>query len=245
MSLSSLPLVETPTFVGKIPSSKKTFEFRPFLVKEQKALLFALESGELEQIYLAFKNIISACTKDAINVDAIPSFDAESVFLQISSKSIGETSKIEVKCSHCEEFIKMTVNIPDVTLKGFKTSGSTIQLTDRIGLKMKYPSMKDIVDISMKSTSKKSFDESPQTKLVYDTIIASIDSIYDEKNVYPAKDYKYEELNTFLENLSIEQINRVEEFFEKAPYLSLDLDFKCPKCGGMNSQEIRGIKNFF
>ena len=244
--MPSLPKVETPTFAGKIPSSKKSFEFRPFLVKEQKALLFALESGELEQIYLAFKNIISACTKDAINVDAIPSFDAESVFLQISSKSIGETSKIEVKCSHCEEFIKMTVNIPDVTLKGFKTSGSTIQLTDRIGLKMKYPSMKDVVDVSIKSNKTKSDEtQSPQTKAVYDTIIASIDSIFDENNVYPAKDYKYEELNAFLDNLSIEQINRVEGFFEKAPYLSLDLDFKCPKCGEMNSQEIRGIKNFF
>lgn len=241
----SLPLVETPTFIGKIPSSKKSFEFRPFLVKEQKALLFALESGNLEQIYLAFKNIISACTKETIDVDNIPSFDAESIFLQISSKSIGETSKIEVKCAHCESFNKISVDIPDVTLKNYRNSGSTIQLTDKIGLKMKYPSMKDVVDISLQSSSKTTSDQSPQTKIVYDTIISSIDCIFDEKNVYPAKDHTYEELNSFLDNLSIDQINRVEEFFEKSPYLSLNVNFKCIKCGELNSQEIRGIKNFF
>lgn len=242
----SLPLVETPTFIGKIPSSKRSFEFRPFLVKEQKALLFALETGDLEQIYLSFKNIVSACTKDSINIDEVPSFDAESVFLQISSKSIGEKSKIEVSCTHCNHFNKISVSIPDITLKGFKSNGSNIMLTDKIGLKMKYPSMKDVVDISLRTDSKDDQkQQSPQTKAIYDTIIASIDAIFDEKNVYPAKDSSYEEINTFLENLSIEQMNKVEEFFEKAPYLSLDVDFKCAKCGESNSQEIRGIKNFF
>lgn len=239
----SLPIVETPLFFGKIPSTKKSFEFRPFLVKEQKSLLFALESGKFDQIYLAFKNIISVCTKNQIDIDKIPSFDAESIFLQISSKSIGEISKIEAKCSHCSEFNQVSVAIPDIALKNFKSSGATIQLTDKIGIKLKYPTMKDIVDNASKSNN--SNESVSKIGIVYDTIISSIENIFDEKTVYPASDYKYEELNEFLENLSIDQLNKIEKFFEETPYLSVDLKFVCKACQKSNHQELKGIQNFF
>jgi len=241
----SLPLVETPTFVGRVPSSKKTFEFRPFLVKEQKVLLFALETGNLEQIYTAFRDIVSACTRGAVNVDEIPSFDAESVFLQISAKSVGERSDIEVKCSHCQTFNKVSVNLPDVTLKRFKSSGSTIKLTDKIGITFRYPTMRDVIDVSNNSASRRKDNQSPQAQLIYDTVIASIESIFDEKKTYMAQDSSYEELSAFLDTLTIEQVGKIENFFENSPYLSLNVDFKCFHCGGVNSQEIKGIKNFF
>ena len=241
----ALPKNETPTFRGTVPSTKKRFEFRPFLVKEQKILLIALESQDIEQMYIAFRDILKTCvlTPDAIDVEKSPAFDIESVFMQISAKSVGEQSNILVHCNKCQESNEVKIETEHVYVKNFEeaSANTKIQLTDNLGIILKYPSLYDSITITTANAKQKN----SETQMIYDTIIASLESVYDTDNVYPIEDQTKEDVIEFIDSLTIDQMKKVEGFFENIPYLAYDLEFTCSSCGHVNKQEIQGMKNFF
>ena len=246
----ALPKLNTPTYTGKIPSTGQTIEYRPFQVREQKILLLALESRSDDQIYTAFRNIIDICVTSPkeFKADNLASFDAESVFLQISGKSRGETSELLLACSHCEAKNPVKVVIDDVVLKNHqktsnKNNTTRIQLTPDVGIELQYPSLKNVIT----QQQQKDGNEEKQSDIdvAFSMIRSSIKSIYDADDVYLAEDTSPEELNEFLESLTTEQMNKIEQFFEKMPYLAMDKKFKCRECGELNEIELKGIQSFF
>ena len=245
-----LPIVETSTFIGTIPSTGEKFEFRPFRVKEQKVLLFAYETQDATQIFLALRNIVDACVvgnKEATDINKIPSFDAESIFLQISAKSVGEVSEIQVGCKKCNEFNDVKVYLNKAELKNFDPKHAVIKLSDDLGIKMRYSSIKEYLNILTNASSSNEKDiQTTTSKTIYELIEQSIDSIFTGDKVYSAKDYTLEEITEFIESLSIPQMKQIEDFFSFTPYLAAEVSFKCSKCGELNeNREIKGIKNFF
>lgn len=257
--MKKLPSIKTPTYRGKLPSTGASFEFKPFLVGEQKILLMALESGDVNQIYMAFRDTINTCVitqKEKLlgsnstaegGLENLPSFDVESIFLQISAKSVGEISRVNLKCSHCDTNNLVELNLNEIELKNKEkvsskinnASSSKIMLSDDIGVKMRYPSMKSLFEEDGVSSDEQ------QQDIIQKTIHASIECIFDENDVYPIEDTTEEDLTEFLNSLSLEQYAKIEKFFENAPYLGLDSTFKCSECGKENKTEVKGLKSFF
>jgi len=244
----ALPSLKKPIYVGDIPSSKQKFQFKPFLVKEQKNLLIALESDDLEHIYSAFIEIVESCVisvdndkEKKLDVKNIPSFDAESVFLQISSRSIGEKTSVKVECENpeCNAENDIDVIIQDVHLKNYDPKKQKIQLTEDVGMELRYPSLNDIIHEDDKN------GEDHQVTQIYKTIKKSIVSIFDKENVYLKDDMDSDELDEFIDSLTIPQMQKIENFFEDYPYLSNDVKFTCKSCGTVNETEIKGLKDFF
>jgi ribosomal protein L44E len=248
----SLPKIKQPIYIGDIPSNKTKFSFKPFLVKEQKNLLIALESDDLEHIYAAFIDIVDSCVLSVNNdknkkldVRSLPSFDAESVFLQISARSIGEKTSVRIECEKCQTENDVDIIINDVTLKDYDPKKQKIQLTDDIGIELKYPSLNDIIDSDSSASDSGESENSQQVTQIYKTIKNSIVSIYDKENVYPKEDMDAEELDEFIDSLSIPQMQKIENFFNEYPYLANDVKFTCKECGTVNETEIKGLKDFF
>lgn len=239
-----LPKLETPSYPGIIPSTGEKIQYRPFHVKEQKVLLLAMESGSNEQIYSAFKNILDVCvtSPESFRAENLASFDAESVFLQISGKSRGEKSDVVVNCDHCGHKNPVSVVLNDVTLKNKDKmeSNKKIQLTDDVGIEFQYPSLKTIIKEQNEQQESASDIEN-----AFSMIRSSIRMIYDAENVYMAEDTSKNELNEFLDSLTTEQMSRIEKFFDEMPYLAIDKKFKCGECGTLNEKELKGIQNFF
>ena len=242
---NDLPKLVTPTFMGTIPSTNKSFEFRPFLVGEQKVLLFAFETGDMEQIYLALKRIIGTCAQPpgSIDIDVIPSFDAESIFLQLASRSIGEVSDIQIACDSCEKYTPIKLPLGKAKVKNFDPKKQIIKLTDKIGLKLKYSSIKEFLNILDENTNEEG--KVSETETIYSIFQRTIESIFTEDKVFPIEDYTEADLTAFIESMSIPQIRMIEDFIAETPYLAIDVEFTCPHCKAKNSKELRGIKNFF
>lgn len=251
--MALLPKLETPTFYGKIPSTGEEFEFRPFLVKEQKILLMAIESEDQKQIFIAFRDIVNTCVtkfrgaeineNNRFDVESLPTFDAESIFLQISAKSIGEESEIGLQCEKCEAVNTVKINLEnDISVKNledFSKKPENIKITDSVGVVLRFPSMKDNLDVMMNNSPKK------QVEQTYSMIIASISMIYDENETYDTSDFSERELSEFIDSLSIKQLKKIEDFFINSPYLATDTSFKCSSCGAQNEKEIKGLNSFF
>lgn len=237
-----LPVLNAPTFSGTIPSTKKSFTFRPFLVKEQKILLFALESRELINIYLALKDIIHSCIRETnIDVQKLPIFDLESIFLQIGARSTGEIANVIANCTNCKKDTELEIPLLDVSLKNYKKGANKIKLTDTIGITLKYPTLDDAIEVA-KDDSKKNEEEQSS----YDMLLNSIESVYDENGIYRlGEEYTTDDLNVFVDSLSIQQLRKIKKFLKESPYLSYETKFVCPHCGHENEVEIKGIKDFF
>lgn len=262
-TMKSLPVIKTPTYLGKIPSSGKSFEFRPFLTGEQKILLIALESENINNIYLAFRNIINTCVTSPISslispeiierngggLENLPAFDVESIFLQITAKSAGEISRVGAKCTSCEKNNIVEVNLNDIQLKNAnkKKDNDKIMLTDSVGIKMRYPSMKSLFEKETADNNEEAEEKNSENTqdLVQRTIRASIECIFDENEVYLLEDTSQEEIDKFFDSLTMEQNEKIESFFDHSPYLASDVKFTCSHCGAKNSSEIKGLRNFF
>jgi transcription elongation factor Elf1 len=247
--MSALPVLTTPTFSGTIPSIKKKFTFRPFLTKEQKILLFALESGELINVYLALKDIIEACVKDTtLDVENMPIFDLESIFLQIGARSTGEIANVLATCSNCQKTTELEIPLLDVTLKNYQKGANKISLTDDIGIIIKYPTLADAINL-VSSEKEEGIEKNPEEgKEIqsYDLLLNSIEAVYTAEKIYRlGEDYSIDDLGVFIDSLSIPQLKKVKEFLKKSPYLSYETTYRCPHCEHENQVEIKGIKDFF
>jgi len=235
-----LPKLNTPTYELTIPSTGKTVTYRPYLVKEEKILMLALESGDERQMIRAIRDVISACTNDEIDMNRIAMSDMEYIFTQLRSKSVGETVQIGMKCSECEASNETELNLENVRVSSPEDISDTIELTDTIGVKMKYPS----VDKVLKSTSNN--DENVSTvDRIFDLLIDCIDSIYSGDEMFDASTQPRKEITEFIDSLNAEQFTRVRRFVENIPTAQIEVSFKCKECGHNNDTVLRGLANFF
>jgi DNA-directed RNA polymerase subunit M/transcription elongation factor TFIIS len=231
----ALPKLENPTYAFNVPSLNRKVEFRPFLVKEEKVLMMAQESQDEKKILKTVKDIISACSFGKLNPDECAASDLEYLFLQLRAKSVGETVSVKIKCSECDNYEKCVINLEEIALSEPKDLDNTIEITDSIGLILKTISLSDAEKINKKDTEK-AFNQ---------TIMYSIESIYDSDNVYPASESTEKELIEFIDSLSHKHLEKIQSYIQNVPKLQHECQFKCTQCGHDNVTILEGIESFF
>lgn len=237
-----LPKIDVVQYSLELPLSKKKIKFRPFLVKEEKILLMAMESDDDSSMLDAIKQVVNNCCEGDFDVETIPTTDLDYIFLNLRARSVGEVVDLEYKCSNevseghkCGNIVKFSVNLLEINAEGTKPD-NRIQLTDTIGVVMKYPSLK-AYEVSEEIGN--------NVDKIMTVILNSIDCVYDEDNVYPAKDSTKEELQEFIESLNKEQFSKIEQFFENIPSVQTTLKFHCNKCGHKQDILVKGAQSFF
>ena len=234
----ALPILQTPTYDVSLPSTGKRISYRPFLVAEEKILLIAQESGNSREMLTAMKDIVKACTFNKLDPNLLTSFDLEFLFLKLRAKSVGETSTVKIKCEKCETFSSVEVNIDEVSIPDTSSEPVRIMLTDTVGITMRYIRVKDLGMLT---------DEKRSSDLITDTVIASIESIFDASAVYPTDEAKKDELVTFVNSLNRAQMKQIEEFIATTPKVECDVKFtcECGECKHENEIKLSGIQSFF
>jgi len=235
----ALPKIGYPTFELELPSTGKTIKYRPFLVKEEKVLLMALEAKDEKQVIGAVKDLIKNCVLSRIKVDTLPSFDLEYLFLKIRAASIGEIINMTVTCLDDNETqVEAQINIDDVKI--FKPEGhdTRIMFDDKTGIVMKYPSMKEFVD-------REFLQKEMKTEDVYDFISNSIDQIFDDEEVYDSTTTTKKEFRTFVDGLTTKQFEKIQEFYTTAPKLRHNFTVVNPNTGKESEYTIEGLQSFF
>ena len=234
----ALPKLNVPKYKIKLPSDGRTVNYRPFLVKEEKLLLLATESGEQSDLITAVTDIITACT-DVQDVDKLPTFDIEYIFLQIRTKSVGESVDVSVTCPDDGE-TQVDVSIPLEQIKVIKTKGhkKEIKLSEEVVLTMKYPSLDIFVEMNFQP-------EDVGVDQVFRMAASCIDSIAETEQVYECKDLPKEELNAFLDQMTSDQFKKVQDFFETMPKLSHTLKVTNPNTKVESEVKLEGLASFF
>jgi hypothetical protein len=236
----SLPTLNTASYELTLPSSDVKVKYRPFLVKEEKVLLQALESQEVKQVVQALKDIVSACTFGQIDVNNLPTFDLEFIFLQIRSKSVGEIANIRVLCPDDKKtYVPIEVDLTkiDVQVDDSHTNNIILDKEKNIGLIMKYPTL-DSVDVSIDPKELK-------TSELFKTIRRCIHQIYEGEKVYNASDYTEKEMDTFLDGLTSQNFKDIQNFFNTIPALTHEVEVTNPKTNVKGKVVLRGLQNFF
>ena len=231
----ALPQLNSARYETVIPSTGQSISFRPYLVKEEKVLMLALESQDQNMIMRAIKDVIEACVFDNININDLAIFDIESLFLHLRSKSVGENIDLKMKCSECESLSDVSINIDDIGTPEVK-SDNQVMLTDTVGVVLKYPSFESISKLG---------EELDTVDGAFKMVASCIDTIFDEDNVYDAKSESSKNIQEFLENLNSDQFKMLTGFFENMPALTHNLNFKCEHCGHENEMELKGLQSFF
>ena len=234
----ALPVINVPTYEVQIPSTKEKHTFRPFLVKEEKILLLALEDGGDESIARGIKQIIHNCTFEKVDVKSLATFDLEYVFLRIRAKSVGEVAKVQVLCEDDgETYVEVDVNLEEVEVNFPKGHTNDIKLTDDVRVVFKYP---DMVDMYKAITEE-------QTTIDYsiDLISAAVVQVLHGETVHERADFTDEEMIAFLESLTTAQFAELQKFFETMPRLSHDLVVTNPNTKKKNKTTLEGLNSFF
>ena len=235
----ALPKLGYPTYELELPSNGKTVKYRPFLVKEEKELLLALESQDEKQVIGAVKDLIKNCVISRIKVDTLPSFDLEYLFLKIRAASIGEMVTLTVTCLDDNETKAETeINLNDVEV--FKPEGhdKKIMFEDGMGIVMKYPSMQQFIE-------REFLQKDLKTDEVYGFIADSIDQIFTEDEVYDASTTTKKEFRTFVDSLTTTQFGKIQQFYETCPKLSHSFKVTNPNTGKESEYTIEGLQSFF
>jgi len=236
-----LPKISTPTYELVLPSTEKTVKYRPFLVKEEKVLLIALESENTKEITNAIKAVIKNCVlTKGIKVETLPTFDIEYLFLNIRGKSVGEVIEVNLICPD-DGVTEVKKNIPIDNIKIQRTDGHTnqIKLDDNIMMEMKYPSLEQFIKNNF------DFSEGNQMDQSFELIGTCIDKIYTEEEVWSASDCTKKELNEFLESMNSSQFKEIESFFETMPKLSHTIKVMNPNTEKESDVVLEGLASFF
>jgi hypothetical protein len=240
-----LPIVATPTYELTLPSNKKTIKYRPFLVKEEKILILAMESGNTKDITSAVKNTLRDCILTrGIKIDSLPSFDIEYLFLNIRAKSVGESVELIITCPDDNETqVDVTINIDEIEVVIPENHKSEVKVDDSITVKMKYPSLQEFIDnnfdFSGQTGSKETIDKS------FDIVASCVDMVYTKDESWSAADVTKKELIEWLQTFDSNQFKGIEEFFNTMPKLSHTLTAKNPNTGVENEIVLEGLSSFF
>jgi len=235
----ALPKLNTPTYELEIPSTDEKIQYRPFLVKEEKILMMALETKDNAQIINAVKDIVNECTFNKVNISTMPMFDTEFIFLQIRSKSVGEISKLKLLCPDDEKtYADVELDLNEVKVQVGDDHTNKIKLTDDMGIIMTYPSIDSFADTGIQEIN--------ATNML-DVIGSCILQIYEQKGekVYEAKDQTKKELTEFIEQLNTKQFQDVQTFFDTMPRLKHTIKIKNPKTKKTSEVTLSGLNDFF
>jgi len=236
----ALPLANVAKYELTLPSQQKTVSFRPFLVKEEKILLMAMESAKPDEMLNAVKDIVKNCTFGEIIAEEYPMFDIEYVFLQIRAKSVGEVAKIKVLCPDDKKtYVDTEVDLSKVEVYVDDDHSNNVLLDEsrKLGVVMKYPSLRDVSTNMMTGDIK--------LEQMYDMITNAIETIYEGDKVYQAKDSTKEELKEFVDNLTAEQMKNLNKFYNTMPRLEQKIEVTNPKTSVKSEVVLKGLADFF
>ena len=241
----ALPIITVMKYELTLPSSGEKITFRPFLVKEEKILMMALQGGEAKDMVRALKEIINNCVEKDLKVDTLPPFDLEYIFLQLRARSVGDV--IPINYSIPEELCKdgkteckfeIELNVDDVKIQKDKNHKDLIVLTDEIKLKMKYPDMEASVAMA-------GVEGAEMVNKTFDIIQQSIEYIMDGEEMHKLTDYTKKEADDFLNSLSTQHFKEIQTFFDTMPKLKHEITAKCKVCGKENERVLEGMGDFF
>ena len=232
-------LNDMPMYSVTIPSLDQEVKIRPFVVKEEKVLLIAMESNDPKQIAMAIIDTIVSCTDGKIDPNKLSAYDVEYLFMQIRCKSVGETSDLRIKCDKCEEQNDVTVNINEIKINK-KVPEKRIKLTDNIIIEMKVPSYLEVA-----SNDRIVSNETSTMDQIFGIIIQSIDCVMTEDERIDFKEIRYEEAEEFLGSMNRDQFAKIREYMEQQPTLKHDIQFDCTGCGKHNNITLEGLQDFF
>ena len=235
----ALPQVNTPTYELAVPSTDEKIKYRPFLVKEEKILMIAMEGKEQSGILDAVKQIVKSCTFDKFDMSKAPMFDVEYIFLNIRAKSVGEISTVNLRClDDNETFVKTEIDLTEVEVKMDEEHTNKIELTEEMGMIMTYPNIDSFADYDVTNINASN---------MIDMIASCIAQIYDKKgeDVYDSKDSTHKELVDFIEQLNSKQFAEVQKFFDTMPKLTHTVTIENPKTKKKSEIVLSGLNDFF
>lgn len=239
----ALPVMATPTYNLVVPSSGVSVKYRPFLVKEEKALLIAQQSEDLTVMVDTLKGVIKSCVLDKIDVDKLATFDIEYIFTQIRAKSVGEIVELLFPCSmeHGEDNdkakVKIAIDLTKLEVEKDADHTNKFPLFDDVGVVMKYPTIKVM--------SKMQNLESDNVESIFEIIADCVDYIYQGDELHYGSEQSKEDLLQFLNNLTSEQFGNIQKFFSTMPKIRKHIEYNCPVCGKANSMTLEGMQSFF
>ena len=240
----ALPKIDAPVYELDLPLSKKRVRFRPFLVKEQRNLLMAMEAEDKDTIEKNIKQILHNCTlTEDIHIDSLPIIDVEYYFLHLRARSVGEIVNNKYKCENevaggkiCGNSMEANINLLEIKVDIPEGIKDEIKLTDKISIKLKYPEYSVLENANQIENV---------TDMAFDMIVNSIEYIFDGEEFYYAKETSKQELHEFINQLNQEQFTKIEEFFNNLPKMSKTIDLTCGKCGFHHHIEVEGLEDFF
>ena len=236
-----LPTIATPSYELELPSSGKKIKYRPFLVKEEKLLVLALESEDTKEISTAIKAVLKSCIHTrGVKVEQLPTFDIEYLFLNIRGKSVGEEIELNLICPDDEETtVPVTINIDDIKIQKDKSHNKQVKLDDNLMMELKYPSLDQFIKNNF------DFGENPGIDQSFELIATCIDKIYNEEEVWATSDCTKKEIVDFLEQMNSKQFKEIEKFFTTMPKLSHEVDITNPNTKVKSTIVLEGLSSFF
>jgi len=236
-----LPKISTPTYELELPSTGKTIKFRPFLVKEEKLLVLALESDDSKEITNAIKAVLKDCIQTrGVKVDTLPTFDIEYLFLNIRGKSVGEDIEVSVLCpDDGETYAEVQISIDDIKVTRDKNHSNQIKLDDNLMMEMKYPSLDQFVKSNFEFSNDNQVDQS------FELIASCIDKVYSADEAWTTDDFTKKEVTEFLEQMNSAQFKEIESFFSTMPKLSHEVQVVNPKTKKKSKVTLEGLASFF
>jgi len=241
-----LPKLDVPIYEVKLISTGKTIRFRPFLVKEQKLFLMASEATDPKETINTIRQVLKNCILDELDIDSLPTFDLEFLFMNLRARSVEEVVDLKYKCNNivkndkdedttCTGSVEFKLNLLEIEPIKDPNHTNKIQLTDNLGVALKYPSF----DMIQKYESKS------ENEIMAGVLTDCIDYVFDNDQIYYAKDQTKEELDEFIDNLQQKDLEKIKVFFDTMPEIKKDVHFKCPKCLYEEDIQIKGLQNFF
>lgn len=236
-----LPKISTPSYELELPSTGQKIKYRPFLVREEKVLVLAMESEDTKQITNAVKNVIKNCIETkSVKVESLPTFDIEYLFLNIRAKSVGEEIEVNLICpDDGETTVLKKINVDDIKVEKDPNHTKQIKIDDKIMMEMKYPALDQFIKNNFDISSNNSMDQS------FDLIASCIDKIYTEDEVWAASDVTKKELIEFLDQMNSTQFKQIETFFDTMPKLVHKIKVKNPKTEVVSEVVLEGLASFF
>ena len=236
-----LPKIATPTYSLVLPSTEKEISYRPFLVKEEKLLVLALETEDTKQITTAIKAVIKNCIQTkGIKVESLPTFDIEYLFLNIRGKSVGESIDVNIICPDDEKTsVKVVIDLDDIQVKKTEGHSNKVKLDDTLMMELKYPSLDEFIKNNFDFKDENAMEQS------FNLIASCIDKIYNEEEVWVADDCTKKEIKEFLESMNSSQFKKIEEFFTTMPKLSHTIKVTNPNTKVESEVVLEGLASFF
>ncbi len=237
----ALPKLNTGFFELDLPYTKKRIQYRPFVVGEQKILMHALESKDDKQVLLAIKKCIESCTNNSIDVNQLPLFELEYLFLNIRMRSVGEKTKVVLRCEECLADNEVELDLRQTEFYKLNDSkDDVIFITDKIAVRMKLPSIEIAQRLNLDDLS-----QEKQTEVLFALTVNCIDAVLDEENEYKTDELNLKEVEEFVNSLNSDQFLKIQQWFENLPILKLKVEHKCSNCSTDINTSLQGIASFF